>query len=154
MGHRHRWTTAFPLIAAVIAAGAALAGCADVPAAGSSAEAEISTVEPVAGSDVSRVTLSAQAAHRLGIQTDAVRETVVAGLARKVVPYSAVLYDATGKSYAYGNPQPLVYIRVPLDVDSVDGELAVLNDGPPAGTAVVTVGASELFGTEFEVGGE
>jgi len=142
------------LIAGVIAVGLPLAGCANPPAAGSSTEVEISKVEPIEGSDVAKVTLSADAAHRLGIETDLVREAVVTGLPRKVAPYSAVLYDATGRTYAYGNPKPLVYVRVPLDVDFVDGDLAVLADGPPPGTAVVTVGASELFGTEFEVGGE
>ncbi len=155
MGHRNRWASAFALIAVTIAAGLPVAGCASAPAAGSPAsEVAVSKVEPVAGSDVATVTLSSDAARRLGIQTGVVGVTVVAGLPRKVVPYSAVLYDPTGKTYAYSNPRSLDYVRVPLNVDVVDGDLAVLNDGPPAGTAVVTVGASELFGTEFEVGGE
>jgi hypothetical protein len=32
------------------------------------------------------------------------------------------------------------------------GESAVLDQGPPTGTRVVTAGAAELFGTEFGVG--
>ncbi len=151
MDRRKRWAAAV----ALIIAGVPVAGCVSAPAAGSPASAvEISKVEPIQGSDLSTVTLSPEAAHRLGIQTGVVGETVVAGLRRTAVPYSAVLYDATGKTYAYSNPRPLVYLRVPLEVDSIDGDLAVLTDGPPLGTAVVTVGASELFGTEFEVGGE
>lgn len=34
----------------------------------------------------------------------------------------------------------------------IDGDLAVLSHVPPAGTQIVTVGAAELFGTEFGVG--
>lgn len=151
MGRRNRWAAAV----ALIIAGVPAAGCASAPAAGSPASAaEISKVEPIQGSDVSTVTLSADAAHRLGIQTGVVGETVLAGLRRTALPYSAVLYDAAGKTYAYSNPKPLVYQRVPLEIDSIDGDLAVLTDGPTVGTPVVTVGASELFGTEFEVGGE
>ncbi|MGH3764665.1 MAG: hypothetical protein ACRDS0_32100 [Pseudonocardiaceae bacterium] len=155
MGHRNRWATAFALIAVVVVAVLPVAGCSSAPAAGSPAsEVEVSKVEPVAGSNVATVTLSSDAARRLGIQTSVVGETMVAGLMRKVVPYSAVLYDPAGKTYAYSNPRSLAYVRVPLAVDFVDGELAVLTAGPPSGTTVVTVGASELFGTEFEVGGE
>jgi hypothetical protein len=131
-----------------------LAGCVSSPAAGSAAEQKIATVEPIAGAGVSRVVLSADAAHRIGLTTDVVREAVLAGLTRKAVPYSAVLYDTSGKAYAYASPQPLVYVRVPLEIDYIEGDLAVLNDGPPVGTAVVTVGAPELLGTEFEIGGE
>jgi hypothetical protein len=37
-------------------------------------------------------------------------------------------------------------------VNYIDGNVVVLKDGPPAGTVVVSVGAAELFGTEFKVG--
>jgi hypothetical protein len=150
MGRCTRWIAA----AVLVLTGIPLAGCVSAPAAGSAAEQKIATVEPIPGASVSRVMLSADAAHRIGLTTDVVREAVVAGLTRKVVPYSAVLYDATGKAYAYASPQPLVYLRVPLEIDYIEGDLAVLNDGPPVGTAVVTVGAPELLGTEFELGGE
>ena len=40
--------------------------------------------------------------------------------------------------------------RVAL-IDMV-GDFAVLSQGPPLGTRVVTAGAAELFGTEFGVG--
>lgn len=71
---------------------------------------------------------------------------------RKVVPYAAVLYDAHGDTWVYTNPEPLIFVRHRISVDYIDGDLAVLSDGPPSGTAVVTVGAAELFGTEFEIG--
>jgi len=75
------------------------------------------------------------------------------GPAHKVVPYSAVLYGLHGETWVYTNPEPLVYIRYPVTVDYIDGDQAVLLDGPPAGMAVVTVGSAELFGAESGVGG-
>jgi hypothetical protein len=71
---------------------------------------------------------------------------------RKVVPYSSVIYDEHGDTWVYTQPEPLKYVRAPIDIDYIEGDVAVLNDGPPNGTAVVSVGAIELYGTEFEVG--
>lgn len=71
---------------------------------------------------------------------------------RKVIPYAAVLYDLHGETWVYTNPNPLVFIRHPILVDYIEHEQAVLIEGPPAGTAVATVGVAELFGTEFGVG--
>ena len=137
------------------AAGAVLglSGCGGAPA--SSAEEEAPAVVAPAGPDgTSQVTLTEQAAERIGLQTATVHQETVAGVARKVIPYASVLYDPGGDTYAYSNPQALVFQRVKLVVDTVEGDLAVLVDGPPEGTKVVTLGATELFGAEFEVGGE
>jgi len=68
---------------------------------------------------------------------------------RKVVPTSAVLYDAKGKTWVYTNPEPLVFVRHAVSIDYIDGDRAVLLDGPASGTAVVTVGSAELLGTEY-----
>ncbi len=68
------------------------------------------------------------------------------------VPYSAVLYDSNGNTWVYTNPEPLVFVRHPISIDYIKGDLAVLSEGLPAATAVVTVGVAELYGTEFEVG--
>jgi hypothetical protein len=68
---------------------------------------------------------------------------------RKVVAHSAVVYDAKGKTWVYVATDALTFVRQPITVDYVDGDLAVLSDGPAAGTKVVTVGAAELLGTEF-----
>jgi len=105
-------------------------------------------LEPVAGTTLNRVVLSARAAERLGIETVPVGHTK----ARPVIPYSAVLYDARGETWVYTNPQPLVFVRNRVGIDYIDGDRAVLVDGPPAGTAIVAVGGAELFGTEFEFG--
>jgi hypothetical protein len=66
----------------------------------------------------------------------------------KVVPYSAVYYDAKGAPWVYVNPQPLRYERQRVTVDRIVGDVAVLSDGPPTGTPVVTTGAALLYGTE------
>jgi multidrug efflux pump subunit AcrA (membrane-fusion protein) len=71
----------------------------------------------------------------------------------KVIPYAAVLYDLHGETWAYTSPELLVYVRQPIIVDYIDGDLAVLSDGPPAGTQVVMAGAAELFGAEAGIGG-
>ena len=68
---------------------------------------------------------------------------------QKVVPYSAVYYDAQGAPWVYVNTKPLTYERQRISVDRVVGKLAVLSDGPAAGTPVVTTGAALLYGTEI-----
>ena len=70
----------------------------------------------------------------------------------KVVPYAAVLYDARGDTWAYTNPKPLTFVRHSIHIDYIEGDLAVLSDGPPSGTEVVIVGAAELFGAETGIG--
>jgi hypothetical protein len=75
------------------------------------------------------------------------------GKMRKIVPYAAVLYDTHGETWVYTNPEPLVYVRAPITVEYIEGDLAVLTDGPPPGTEVVTDGATELFGAESGIGG-
>jgi hypothetical protein len=109
-------------------------------------------VEPVPGTKVSRVILTADAARRLNVQTTAVRSEAVGAALRAVIPYSAVLYDRSGDTWTFTNPEPLTYVRQPVTIDRVLGDLVVLAAGPPVGTAVVTVGAAELYGTELGVG--
>jgi hypothetical protein len=77
---------------------------------------------------------------------------VGSGAKRLVVPYRAVLYDLDGEIWIYTSPQPGVFIRAPIVVDYVEGDTAVLNSGPPVGTAIATTGATELRGVEFGVG--
>ena len=97
------------------------------------------TVQPIEGSDLHRVTLSARAAERLGIEM-----AQMGG-----VPYSAVLYDARGETWVYTNPEPLVFVRRRISVARIDGDRVVLTDGPPAGTTIVTVGGAELLAAEL-----
>ena len=68
---------------------------------------------------------------------------------RKVVPYSAVYYDAKGGAWVYVSPAPLTYLRERISVERVVGALAVLSSGPPVGTKVASVGAALLYGAEI-----
>lgn len=68
---------------------------------------------------------------------------------QKVVPYGALYYDAKGQPWVYVTSQPLTYERQRVRVERVVGERAVLSDGPPVGTQVVTVGAALLYGAEI-----
>jgi hypothetical protein len=43
-------------------------------------------------------------------------------------------------------------VRSPVVVDSIKDGVAYLKEGPPVGTTVVVVGASELHGIENGVG--
>jgi hypothetical protein len=138
--------------AGLLVVGLQLSACSQQAAEAEGGNAEPATVEQVEGTDVSRLTLTAKAAERLGIQTKPVLAGKIAGATRRVVAYGAVLYDAKGDTWVYANPEPLTYVRERVTVDYIQGDQAVLTDGPPAGTPVVTVGAAELYGTEFGVG--
>ena len=124
-----------------------LAACSDTSSTAAGDEAP-ATVEPIKGTDRSSVKLSAKAAERLGIETAAIRRSASG---EKTIPYDAVQYDADGKTFAYTSPARLVFVRRSITVKRIDGNLALLSGGPPAGTEVVTVGSQELYGSEYEV---
>ena len=107
-------------------------------------------LEPITGSDLNNVILTADAAKRLDLQTVPVHAEQVNGAERVVVPYAAVLYEANGNTWVYVNTGPLTFVREPIVIDYIDGDQAFLSKGPAADSAVVTVGAAELYGTESE----
>jgi hypothetical protein len=138
-----------------------LAACAKAPAAaGKPAKVEPAKVEKIDGTGISRLTLTPKAAERLAIKTATAREAEVApkgagagaAVPRKVIPYAALVYDLHGDTWTYTSPSPLTFVRHQVKVDYIQGDLAVLKDGPPVGATVVTAGAAELFGSEFGVG--
>lgn len=65
------------------------------------------------------------------------------------VPWSAVLHDIQGGTWVYENTAAHTFIRRPVEVRYVAGEWAVLGRAPHTGAKIVTVGAAELFSTEF-----
>jgi hypothetical protein len=121
----------------------------DTSTTGSVSDSPPAVVEHIEGSDVARITLTDRAAERLGIETDTVRANGTSGL---VIPYSALYYDADGGTWVYTNPEPLTYVRHAVEVDRIEGDRVFLTAGPEAGTAIVTVGVPELYGTEYEIG--
>jgi hypothetical protein len=114
----------------------------------SAAGYEPSALHPVkGGGDRVRVTFTAEAAKRIGLRTARIR----ARGDGTVAPYASLIYDAEGKAYVYASPKPLSYERVQVDPVRVTGDSVLLSNGPPAGSAVVTTGATEVYGTELEV---
>jgi hypothetical protein len=117
---------------------------------------EAAHVDKVEGQEFSKVTLTEKAMERLAVATTPVREAEVSRsenkAARLVVPYGALIYASRGETFVYTSPQPRTFLRQKVDVDYIEGDLAVLNEGPPTGTEVVSVGTVELFGTELGVG--
>lgn len=121
----------------------------------SSSKEEPALVEQVEGSEFNRVTLTEQAAERLDIQSEPVREVDSDGEIGMVVPYSAIIYGLNGETWAYiRNPGEgsLTFARHPITVNYIEGGLAFLSDGPAVGTEVVTVGAALLYGADTGVG--
>ncbi len=147
MKHINRWM----VVAAAVIAALQLSACAEMTVE-EEGEEKSAKVEPVEGTEVSSVTLTEDAATRLDIQEAQVHYEQISGKQCKVIPYAAVLYDPEGATWAFTNPEPLVFVRQPIKIDYIEGDRAVLLEGPPSGTAVVTVGAEELFGAEIGVG--
>lgn len=69
-----------------------------------------------------------------------------------VIPWSAVLHDVQGGAWVYENTAPQTFVRRPVEVKRVSTAMAVLGRAPSPGAKIVTVGATELFGTEFGAG--
>lgn len=106
-----------------------------------------STHEAIRGSDIPRVTFTAEAARRADVQTVPVREIGH----HRVIPYAALIYDDAGRTYAFVSAKPLTYLRTPVEVTRIAGDEVQLAGGPAPGTAVVTVGAAEVYSAESEV---
>ena len=132
------------LTVALVLGGGALAGCSE-PVAEAAAGSSAAKVEEIDGQP-SRITLQGKAAQRLGLAT----KPVLAG--RGAARVTAILYDPDGQTFVFTNPQDSVYVRAEVTVVEIADGQAALSAGPPAGTAVVTVGAAELFGVETGLG--
>jgi hypothetical protein len=134
----------------LIAAGVSLSACGEASSGydyETASHHEPAKLEPIKGTDVHRVIFDAEAAERAGVQT----AQILQNGQETVIPYDAVIYTSDGKSYTYTAPEPLTFVRQSISIDHVVGDSVMLSDGPPAGTKVVTVGATEVYGTEFEV---
>src|SRR5688500_3545684 len=94
-------------VTVLIVAGLHLSACQQVSG---KVEAEHpAQVKRVEGTAFSSVTLTEKAAQRLGLKTDQVREEKVTRKgqmlgARKVVPYSSLIYDPNGQTWVYTSP--------------------------------------------------
>jgi hypothetical protein len=135
-------------VVGILAFGIGLAGCGQGTT--EAAHDPPAVLEAIDGTELQRITLTARAVERLAIETAAVEDGPGRSLS---VPYGAVFYDASGQAWTYTSPSERVYERAPITVDEIDGDAAILSEGPEPGTLVVIVGAAELYGTETGVGG-
>jgi hypothetical protein len=132
-----------------------LVACMLIAACGQASEATTEenhpvTVKQLEGTDPTRETLTEDAAKRLDIQTTAAIQADVGGVKRTAIPYASIIYDTEGATWVYLNPEPLTFVRHPITVDDIKGDVAYLADALPAGSSVVTVGVAELYGAESE----
>jgi len=148
-------------LASAAAAVALLTGCS---VASAHEDPPPATVKSIPGSAVKQLTLTPQAVHRLGIATVPVRAAQAPARlpiplhgrqgTYRLIPYSAVVYDNDGSTWAFVNTAPRTYVRQRITVGAIQGSTAVLTAGPAAGAVVVTVGVPELLGTEYNISGE
>jgi hypothetical protein len=138
MKRERRWVVATLVLGVLLL----LPACREVSEE-SSGESEPYTVEPIEGTDLSRVILTADGVERIGLETTAVADTTV--------PASAIWIDIDGQAWVYTSPEPLTFVREAVTVDRYKGDVAHLSDGPAIGTEVVTVGVAELIGSEFGI---
>jgi len=123
-------------------------GCTEVEAAAPHVHQPVH-LEPVEGSEAQRVIFDQRGAEQVSVQTAPVRRRGK----HTVVPYAALIYDGQGATWVYTSPEPLTYLRAQVDVVHIEGGRVLLQDGPPVGTAVVTTGASEVYGAERGIAG-
>lgn len=143
--------TALTLALTTLAAGSSLTGCTEVKSAAKEhySPAKITPLDGGAGADdLVAVTLTREGAERIDLTT----AVVTRHGGRKVIPYSALLYEKDGSAFVYTNPNGLTYVRAHIEVDRVAGDRVLLREGPKVGTRVVTTGAPQVHGAELEYG--
>jgi hypothetical protein len=140
MRRDRRWVVT-PLVALAL-----LSACAEIPETESTL-GEPMTLEPIEGTEFSRVILTPMAAERIGLET----VSVTGKGKRTIVPASAVWVGVNGEEWVYTALDPLVFVREVIRVDRYEGDVAVLSSGPASGTRVVSVGVPELIGSEFGI---
>ena len=138
------------LLVAALAAGPTLASCSHTDAV--AADSGPVTLEEVPGSDIKKVVFTEDANEAIGVETASVNAGPVEG--QLTVPYAAVLYYTDGTTWTYVVTEERSYVRRPVTVASISGDIATLTAGPEAGTSVVIVGAPEILGAELEIDGE
>lgn len=69
-----------------------------------------------------------------------------------VVPRSSVIYDVNGGTWVYEQRAPHQFARRRVELGGPAGANVIIARGLSEGVTVVTVGAAELYGTEFYVG--
>jgi hypothetical protein len=138
---------AAPAVLLVLVAGLLLSGCRQIEEA-SAATYQPAKVTEVANLDVKQVQFTATGAEQVDLQTEAARRDG----RYTVVPHTALIYDGQGVPWVYTVTAPLTFLRAKVGVDRVVGDRALLSSGLSAGTEVVTVGATQVYGAELGIG--
>ncbi len=140
MQYNSRWA-----VAVVVMAALSLVGCSE--AVVKEVKSTPATVKKMDGG-INRITLVESSTKRLGIEFVEVKSQG----GKLEAPYDVVVYDNFGKEWVYTSPEPNVFTRTPIKIDSVVGDTLYFSEGPPAGTKMVISGAAELLGIEAGVG--
>jgi hypothetical protein len=142
-------------VATIFVAGAVgMSGCASDPALAIPEAPAPVVLTSVKGTTLKQVTLSEPAMARLGLRTASVRAIAGGVTGRTTVPYAALIYDEDGATWTFVETGLRTFVRSAVVVASIDADTALLSRGPAVGTTVVTTGAEELLGAEYEVSGE
>ncbi len=137
-----RYLTPVALLVAGVIAGCGASSEPTVPAS--------SHVVHVPGTSETRIVLSSVGAQRIGLRTARVESS--RGKAGSIaIPYSAVIYDPNGRTFAFTALSPLTYTENAITIDHISGNTAYLRRGPRVGAQVVTAGAEELYGVQSGV---
>jgi hypothetical protein len=142
----HRLASAVGLPALALAF--CLAGCS--PTAATHVPYKPAKVGSATAAGVKPVTFTAEGARRIGLETSAISEAD----GRLVVDHAALIYDSSGRSWVYAVSEPLTYLRAAVKITETDQGRVFLAEGPVVGTAVVTVGAAQLYGEELGISGK
>jgi hypothetical protein len=133
---------------ALVVVGIALSGCTEVES--DTVEGyEPAHLQEIEGSELKRVTFTREGAARTDLRSEPVQRSG----GRRAVSYAALIYDGDGKTYVYVADKPLSFMRAEVVIDRIEGARALLRDGPPVGSQVVTTGAAEVHGAELEIAG-
>ncbi len=93
---------------------------------------------------------NAQGRFRPG-QRVSVELALVGNSEQSAVPWSAVVQDIYGGHWIYEKTAEHKFVRRRVQVKNIVDSWAVLEQSPPVGTTIVTIGVAEIFGTEFWV---
>lgn len=135
------------IVVAPICALVLLTGCRDLGEDEVEVGYEPAQVEPIEGSELSRVILTEDAAQRIRLET----ATAAKEGKRTTVPESAVWVDLDGETWVYTNPEALEFVRAHVVVDHYRDGVAYLTKGIAPGTVVASVGVAELIGSELGI---
>ena len=103
------------------------------------------------GSATDKIVLSPLGAQRIALQTTLARHPRRRGVS---IPASAVIYDASGRTYVFTALGRLTYTEVAVTIVRIDGSAAQVTSGLRAGVRVVSTGAEELYGVQTGVLGQ